>query len=185
MFECCLMSTLRHPQIMEFIGLCFLPPGAKLPTLVLELLETDLHSFLECVPNLPLSLKRSFLEDIASGLLYLHTRQPPVVHFRLCCRNILLTSSLVPKIAGMSNCKVIDAKPGAKMSNPLYQWVVDIPPDRGLLLDVYSFGHLAISTVTQVNLCRCLLPYMMLKRFRTGQDNRKVLLRQSSRNGYS
>ena len=30
--ECCLMSSLRHPHVMQFLGVCFLP-GSRLPAL--------------------------------------------------------------------------------------------------------------------------------------------------------
>ena len=37
--ECQLMSSLRHPNITLFLGLCFLP-NTRLPLLVMERLET-------------------------------------------------------------------------------------------------------------------------------------------------
>ena len=33
--ECQLMSTLRHPHIVQFLGVCFFP-GSRLPALVME-----------------------------------------------------------------------------------------------------------------------------------------------------
>ena len=74
--QCQLMSSLHHPNVTQFLGLCFLP-GTQLPLLVMERLETSLDDLLENMPNLPLSLKRSILENVASGLLYLHERNPP------------------------------------------------------------------------------------------------------------
>ena len=70
--ECQLMSDLRHPNITLFLGVCFLP-NCQLPVLVMERLDGSLDDLLETVPNIPLVLKRSILEDVASGLLYLHT----------------------------------------------------------------------------------------------------------------
>ena len=37
--ECQLMSTLRHPNIVQFLGVCFFP-GSRLPALVMERLLT-------------------------------------------------------------------------------------------------------------------------------------------------
>lgn len=144
--ECRLMSTLH---IVDFIGIYFLP----LPTIVLELLEMTLNHFLQLVPTryLPLSLKRS---DIASGLLYLHTRQYPVIHSNLSPQSVQLTSSLVPKIASMSSSQIIGTK---LTSTPGSLWCM--PPEAfgnrpsyGLPLDVFSFGHLALSTVTHITI---------------------------------
>ena len=102
------MSSLRHPNITQFLGLCFLP-GTQLPLLVMERLETSLDDLLEHMPNLPLSLKRSVLEDVASGLLYLHERhlsshtQGPDLP-----RMSSLPAALVAKITDMGNSRIID-----------------------------------------------------------------------------
>ena len=109
--ECQLMSSLRHPNITQFLGLCFLP-GTQLPLLVMERLETSLDDLLEHMPGLPLSLKRSVLEDVASGLVYLHKRTPPVIHRDLTAKNVLLTSFLVAKITDMGNSRIVDMRPG-------------------------------------------------------------------------
>ena len=77
--ECQLMSDLHHPNITQFLGVCFLP-NCQLPVLVMEKLEENLDNLLETVPNIPLVLKRSMLEDVARGLLYLHTHDPPIIH---------------------------------------------------------------------------------------------------------
>ena len=73
--ECQLMSDLRHPNITLFLGVCFLP-NCQLPVLVMERLEGSLDDLLETVPNIPLALKRSMLEDASRGLLYLHKHTP-------------------------------------------------------------------------------------------------------------
>ena len=44
--ECQLMSTLRHPNIVLFLGVCFFP-GSRLPALVMERLLTNLHDLLD------------------------------------------------------------------------------------------------------------------------------------------
>ena len=90
------MAEMRHPHVVQFLGLCFLE-GSTLPVLVMEKLDSSLDDLLESTPGLPLTLKQSVLVDIVQGLLYLHTRVPPIVHRDLTARNILLTSSLVAK----------------------------------------------------------------------------------------
>ena len=121
----------------------------------MERLESSLDDLLEHMPNLPLSLKCSILEDIACGLLYLHDRQPPVIHRDLTSKNILLTSSLVAKITDMGNSRIINLT-GTLMSR-YPGTLVYMPPEAldnthhyGASMDIFSFGHLALYTITQV-----------------------------------
>jgi serine/threonine protein kinase len=125
----------------------------------MEQLETSLDDLLELMPNLPLSFKRSVLEDVASGLLYLHERPSPVIHRDLTAKNVLLTSSLVAKITDMGNSCIVDMRPG-QMARTLTEFpgtFVYMPPEAlddrhryGPALDIFSFGHLALFTITQV-----------------------------------
>ena len=65
--ECRLMSTIRHPHIVQFLGICVLPGcESRVPALVIEILETNLDSLLESHSNIPLSLKHSFLSNMHS-----------------------------------------------------------------------------------------------------------------------
>ena len=157
--ECQLMSDLRHPNMTLFLGVCFLP-SCQLPVLLMEKLEWSLDELLEMVPNIPLVLKRSLLEDIAKGLLYLHKHEPQIVHRDLTAKNVLLTSSLVVKITDFSNSRIVSLQPGqlAKMLSSAPGTLVYMPPEAlsdisryGPSLDVFSFGHLALFTLTQVN----------------------------------
>ena len=156
--ECQLMSSLRHPNITQFLGLCFLP-GSQLPLLIMERLEMNLDDLLGHIPNLPISLKRSILEDVAGGLLYLHDRPSPVIHRDLTSSNVLLTSSLVAKITDMGNSRIFNIKGGqiARTLSRIPGTLVYMPPEArddahryGPSLDIFSFGHLALYTLIQV-----------------------------------
>ena len=156
--ECQLMASLRHPNITQFLGLCFLP-DVQLPLLVMEQLEMNLDDLLEGMPNLLLPLKVSILEDVCCGLDYLHTRDPQVIHRDLTAKNVLLTSSLSAKITDMGNSRIVSMRPGqlARTLSQLPGTLVYMPPEAlsddhcyGASLDVFSFGHLALFTLTQV-----------------------------------
>ena len=155
-----LMAEMRHPHIVQFLGLCFLE-GSALPVLVMELLDSSLDDLLESSksPGLPLALKQSLLTDVARGLVYLHTRNPPVVHRDLSARNILLTSSLVAKISDLGNARIVNLQPGqlARTLTRVPGTHVYMPPESfdqhsryGPRLDIFSFGHLTLFTLTQV-----------------------------------
>ncbi len=156
--ECQLMAGLQHPNITQFLGLCFLE-GPELPLLVMERLERSVDDLLECVPNIPLPVKVSILTDICSGLVYLHGRPSPIVHRDLIARNVLLTSSLTAKITDMGNSRILDLR-SARLTQTMSKLpgtLVYMPPEAltethryGPSLDMFSFGHLALYVLTQV-----------------------------------
>ena len=157
--ECQIMSDLRHPNITQFMGLCFLD-NSQLPLLVMERLEGSLDDLLETVPHIPLALKRSILEDVTRGLLYLHKHNPQIIHRDLTAKNVLLTSSLVGKITDLGNSRIVDIQPG-QLAQTLSRnpgTLVYMPPEAmsaasryGPSLDIFSFGHLGLFVGLQVS----------------------------------
>ena len=79
---------------------------------MMERLNGSLDDLLETVPNILLALKRSMLEDVARGLLYLHTHDHQIIHRDLTAKNVLLTSSLVAKITDLGNSRIVNLQPG-------------------------------------------------------------------------
>ena len=156
--ECQLMSDLRHPNITQFLGICFLP-DCQFPILVMERLSGNLDDLLETVPSVPLVLKRSILEDVAHGLLYLHKHNPQIIHRDLTARNVLLTSSFTAKITDFGNSRIVNLQPGqlACTLSQLPGTQAYMPPEAlaansryGPSLDIFSFGHLALFTLNEV-----------------------------------
>ena len=156
--ECQLMASLRHPNITQFLGLCFLETS-PLPLLVMERLEMSVDDLLECAPNIPLPVKLSILTDTCSGLAYLHGMKTPIVHRDLTARNVLLTSSFTAKIADLGNSRIVSLTPGqlAQTLSKNPGTTVYMAPEAlsnshryGPSLDVFSFGHLCLYILTQV-----------------------------------
>ena len=152
------MSDLRHPNITQFLGVCFLP-NCQLPVLLMERLDGSLDDLLEMVPNIPLALKCSMLEDVSRGLLYLHNHTPPIIHRDLTAKNVLLTSYFMAKITDLGNSRIVNLQPGqlARTLSQLPGTLVYMPPEAlsapscyGPSLDVFSFGHLTLFTLLQV-----------------------------------
>ena len=177
--ECQLMSTLRHPNIVQFLGLCFLP-GSRLPALVMERLLTSLHDLLDVGTNsptpsdvfFPLSLKCSILHDVACGLAYLHEQSPPIIHRDLSARNVLLNSGMVAKIADLGVARIVPRMRAAATMTKGPGAIVYMPPEAmedmedeekqddeekeeeskakyDASIDVFSFGVIAIFTLCQ------------------------------------
>ena len=95
--ECRLMSTVRHPHIVQFLGVCLLP-GSRLPALIMEKLLIDLHNLLENNSAIPLSMKHSILLGVSKGL------------------TVLLNSAMVAKIADLGNSRIINVRPSQLMT---------------------------------------------------------------------
>lgn len=159
--ECTLLSELRHPHIVQFLGLCFLA-DTQMPVLVMERLDKNLETFLENMPrvDIPLSTKVCILKDVACGLAFLHDRTPAVIHRDLTARNILLDTNMTAKIADLGNSRMVDFRPGTKY-RPLTAipgTILYMPPEASdpkntydTNLDMFSFGHLSLCTSIRVS----------------------------------
>ena len=152
------MSGLHHPNITLFIGVCFLPVST-LPVLVMERLDRGLDNLLETTPDIPLPLKRSMLEDVATGLVYLHQHSAHIIHRDLTAKNVLLTSYYTAKITDFENSRIVDLQPGqlARTMSQLPGTLIYRPLEAletsshyGPSLDMFSFGHLALFVALQV-----------------------------------
>lgn len=156
--ECRILKNLRHPHIVQFLGICFLP-SSDLPVLVMEFLRYNLHDLLETHSKILMSVKLSILHDIVRGLLYLHSQHPPIVHRDLSARNVLLNSALIAKIADFGVARIINTQ---QLSRELTRFPgagVYMPPEAGQSenitpvytskLDIFSLGIVFLFTVTQ------------------------------------
>lgn len=151
--ECQRMSALRHPHIVQFLGICFLPESPRVPALVMERMMTSLHELLETRPNIPLGFKCSFLLDVARGLAYLHSRS--IIHRDLTAKNVLLNSAMVCKLADLGVARMIPGMQVATMTKAPGTTVF-MPPEAladesryDASIDLFSLGVLALFVLTQ------------------------------------
>ena len=158
--ECQLMSTLRHPHIVQFLGVCFLP-RSRMPALVMEYLLTSLHDVLDPEPPpptkafIPVSLKRSILHDVASGLAFLHSHTPPIIHRDLSAKNILLNPGMVAKISDLGMARLVPSLRAATMTKAPGASIY-MPPEAledksryDVTIDIFSIGVITIFLLSQ------------------------------------
>ena len=179
--ECQLMSTLRHPNIVQFLGVAFFP-GSRLPALVMERLLTSLHDLLDPVTPPPrdgvpplaffsMALKCSVLKDVARGLAYLHGQSPPIIHRDLSARNVLLNSGMVGKIADLGVARIAPRMRAAATMTKGPGASVYMPPEAtapatsdkekskyDTSMDIFSLGVVTIFTVGETFPCNPLEP---------------------------
>ena len=180
--ECLLMSALRHPNIVQFLGLYYFPRD-RLPALIMERMLTSLHDLLEpenpspapLEPQeqfIPLGIKCSMLKDVACGLLFLHAQSPPIIHRDLTAKNVLLNSAMVAKVADLGVARFLPRISGAASLTKVPGAPVYMPPETtesksggereqstseyNSKVDIFSFGVVAIFTLCQTFPCNLL-----------------------------
>ena len=96
--ECRQCSMLRHPNVIQFLGVYY-PTGVgeanrmRLPVMVMEMMADSLTSFVgQKHEKIPVHIKYSIVHDVSLGLCYLHNHDPPIVHRDLSPNNVLLTA---------------------------------------------------------------------------------------------
>ncbi|KAJ3208108.1 hypothetical protein HDU67_007018 [Dinochytrium kinnereticum] len=100
--EADILMKLNHPRIVRFLGVMVENNGLSI---VLEYLpEGCLHAYYTTKAKPPLSTRLSLAKDIASGMGYLHTQVPPLLHRDLKSPNILISRD----VFGALRCKISD-----------------------------------------------------------------------------
>ena len=108
--ECRLLSQVRHPNIVQFLGVYF-QQGVQAPILVMEFLPTNLTSCIEQYSILPKEISYYILHDVALGLCYLHSQTPPIIHRDLSSNNVLLTPNMTAKISDLGVARIFNLTP--------------------------------------------------------------------------
>ena len=155
--ECDYCSNLNHPNIVHFIGI-YHPPQQLFPVMIMELMDESLTTYAE-KPNINFDTRTSILRDVAKGLNYLHSRNPPVIHRDLSPNNILLKHlPLLPvaKIADLGVAKILnfDSKISKSYQTKVPGTLDFMPPEAledkpqyDTSLDVFSYGGIILHTV--------------------------------------
>ena len=140
-----------HPNVVGFLGAY---QDGKGPFLVMEKMTQNLQKFLENNRgSLRLQQQMQLCLDIATGLEFLHSQNPPVVHRDLSAKNVLLDEAGRAKIGDLGQSKLKKDShfetrqpgaipympPEALRAQPLYNEKVDI----------FSFGVLMLEIATQ------------------------------------
>ena len=159
--ECYHSSLIRHPNIVQFMGVYYAKPPASdprtdLPIMVMELMDTSLTSFIkDNRSKITMKTKVSILHDVSLGLSYLHGRRPAVIHRDLSSNNVLLSKGhLVVKISDLGMAKIIraDSKQTRSRLTTAPGTLHFMPPEAldeedpvyGTPVDVFSFAGVAL-----------------------------------------
>ena len=151
--ECELLSKIKHPCIVQFLGIAR-DPDNTLPVLVMELMDESLTRFLERSDvQLPLHLQVNFSHDIALALAYLHSLD--ITHRDLSSNNVLLVAGTRVKVTdfGMSVFKsrsrsMLTSCPGTQVYMAPECLGQEVRYSQSI--DCFSFGVLVIQIITRM-----------------------------------
>ena len=154
--ECEFLESIKHPNIVQFLGLCTDPKSGQ-TALIMELMDESLTNFLgrhKALGNVPYHKQINISHDIVLALHYLHTNG--IIHRDLSSNNVLLLGGCIAKVTDLGVSKLKDALQQQQMTqcpgSPVY-----MPPEALRLqpvyteqIDSFSFGVLVI----QIHTCR-------------------------------
>ena len=154
--ECSVLSGIRHPSIVQYLGL-YQDPETKLPVLLMELMDDNLTRFLERFEEpLPYHIQVNTCHDIALALAYLHSNE--IIHRDLSSNNVLMTGAgNRAKVTDFGMAKLFNINRATMTplticpGTPVYMSpeALDDPPVYTKKLDTFSFGVLGVQIMTR------------------------------------
>ena len=156
--ECEFLSTIRHPNIVQYLGLCQ-DPYTQLPVLLMELMDDSLTHFLESsLQPLPYHIQVNVCHDVALALSFLHSND--IVHRDLSSNNVLMFNNIRAKVSDFGMARLGDITslsaqhltfttcPGTDVYMP--PEAVKEKPVYTDKIDCFSFGVIAIQIITRL-----------------------------------
>ena len=158
--ECRILRQLRHPCIVQFLGVLEdpRPRSNRRPILLMELMEQSLTHFLESRQrdHLPYHVQVSIVYDITLALDYLHSNG--IQHRDLSSNNILLPAGSRAKLTDFGMSKMVDFNPcmSRNKQTECPGTLAYMPPEALVKapgysdkIDVFSTGVLIVQIITR------------------------------------
>ena len=154
--ECILMDSIRHPNIVLYLGM-YPDPDSGLPGLLMELLDESLTKMLETSPgSLPYFVQVDISHDVSLALSHLHSLN--ILHRDLSSNNVLITAKRKAKVTDFGVSRYIDLEchsstplslcPGTK--NYMPPEALNEPGVYSEKLDVFSLGVVIVQLITRL-----------------------------------
>ena len=155
--ECAFLESIRHPNIVQYLGVTR-DPESRLPVLLMELLDESLTNMLErSQQSLAYYVQVDICHDIALAVAYLHSND--IIHRDLSSNNVLMITGRRAKVTDFGMSKLAGATPSRSMT-PLTicpgaqvympPEALREPPRYTKKLDCFSEGVIMIQVCTRL-----------------------------------
>ena len=153
--ECQFLSTIKHPSIVQYLGIAS-DPQSRRPVLLMELMDESLTRFLERLTSpLLYHSQLNICHDVALALAYLHSND--IIHRDLSGNNVLLIGEgSRAKVTDFGMSKLMDMNPRMTPltqvpGTPAYMppEALTTPPHYSSQLDCFSHGVLTLQIITR------------------------------------
>ena len=154
--ECEFLSTIRHPNIVQYLCMCQ-DPDTGLPVLLMELMDESLTDFLESSPQpITYHIQVNICHDIILALSFLHSNG--IVHRDLSSNNVLLRGNVLAKVTDFGMAKLNNLNPQATRHSFTMCPGTDVymPPEAVKdepvyteKIDCFSFGVIIVQMLTR------------------------------------
>ena len=151
--ECEFLSTIKHPNIVQFLGI-LRDPDTQLPVLLMELMDDSLTHFLEsATQSLPYHVQVNICHDIIVALSFLHSND--IIHRDLSSNNVLMIGNVKAKVTDFGMARLGDHNhhltftqcPGTDVYMP--PEAVQDKPVYTEKIDCFSFGVITLQILTR------------------------------------
>ena len=153
--ECSFLENIRHPNIVQYLGMTR-DPESRLPVLLMELLDESLTKMLECSQrSLAYYVQVDICRDIALAVAYLHSND--IIHRDLSSNNVLIMAKSRAKVTDFGMSKLAGAAPRMTPLTMCPGTLAYMPPEAlneppiyTKKLDCFSEGVIMIQVCTRL-----------------------------------
>ena len=146
--EAGLMASMRHPNIIQFMGIVSMPPCVVTEFCERGSLTDVLKKARKGVPGaveaLGWRLRLSMAADAAKGMLYLHARPQPIIHRDLKSPNLLVDSHWRVKVCDFNMSRIMEESgQGSSLAGTNPRWLAPelLSGEHATTYsDVFAFG---------------------------------------------
>ena len=153
--ECSFLENIRHPNIVQYLGVTR-DPESRLPVLLMELLDESLTKMLErSQQSLAYYIQIDICHDIALAVAYLHSND--IIHRDLSSNNVLIMAKSRAKVTDFGMSKLAGAAPRMTPLTMCPGTLAYMPPEAlneppiyTKKLDCFSEGVIMIQVCTRL-----------------------------------